>query len=188
MNTYRNALRRRSVVAPIVTLGAFVGLLVCQAWMPADAAEMRHLRRIFTPNSGLSAGAITAPGDLKDLTGVPNGIDRAAVDKAVRDMVAKWNTSAFGGVLSPKFAGAARLEDSLSQVPTNARMTVVRINGLQPISRDIEKRDEAGTQILVRDRVAVEVAIRVTYSLTSGMKTVDGTNEFIIDIEQGYSR
>ncbi|CCQ74895.1 hypothetical protein [Magnetospira sp. QH-2] len=180
--------RRRSVIASLVALGAFTGLIVFDAIAPADAGEMRTLRRIFSPHKGLSGGAITAPGDITDFTGIPKNIDRTVVDKAVRDMAAKWNTPAFSGILSPTFAGLGRLQDSLSQLPNNARMEVVRINGLQPISRNITKRDDAGTKVMVRDRVAVEVEIRVTYTNTGGLKTVDGTNEFIIDINQGYSR
>ncbi len=168
--------------------GLLALLAVDLAPTASEAGEMRSFRRIYTPNSGLSGGATTIPDDLPDIKGVPDIVPRSRVEQAVRDIVSRWNTSSFSGILSPDFRGLNRLLDTLSQVPDDATLHLVSVRGVQPVSRVVTKLNDEGTEILVRDRVSAEVEVRVEYSESGGRTSTEGVNELIIDIEQRYRR
>lgn len=178
-------------------LARTVGVSACGflvfAWVAAtDAAgaEMRGMRTISSPNLPDARVTTATPGSApRDLTGIPATPPRGEIEAVVRDIVKKWNTPAFSGVLADDFRGAAQLLDSLSLVDNTARLELVRINSIQPIRRRVEELTGPGDPVVVRDRVAVEITTRVTYaSSSSGVKSSEGTNELIVDIEQRYVR
>lgn len=144
----------------------------------AHAQEVRQLNRIAVPD----AVQKLPPGARALATPLPVPPER--IDEAVQAVVAAWNTPKLAPLLADYFYDKSRLLDALNtQVPRDAKLRVLSIQGMQTLLQYVQK-NEGGVEQL-KSRVSVTLRTQVEYNdAQTGFQRLDGTNEVILLITE----
>ena len=147
------------------------------------AQESRQLNRIPTPQSA----AKLAPGSLPPgarIAATSHPVSASAVDQAVRQVAAAWNTPDLRPLLASNFFDKDRLLDALNRVPRDARLRVLAVEGINTHAQWIEKRrDGAGEEFV--SRISATVRTQVEFNdPRAGFQRLDGTNELVLLVRE----
>jgi hypothetical protein len=156
-----------------------IALALTLAAFAAQAQESRTLNPIARPPAGGAApAAAVAP---RSFHPVPPELVRAAVEKLVK----AWNTPDLAPLLSERFPDKARLLDTLaSQVPRDARLNLLAIQGIQVLEQRASPAANGIEQEVV-SRVSVTFRTQVEYNdPASGFQRREGVNEAILLVRE----
>ncbi len=138
--------------------------------LPAEAGEARRITTIARPGE-LPSGA------LRPLIVVP--VARDAIEQAVREVAAAWNTSQLSQHLASDMNGGANLQDSLAGIlPRNARLTVLAIQNVATLDQ-YELNGKRTSTVLAVVRTQVEIN-----DPRVGYKCLEGLNEWYFRVEE----
>src|SRR5258706_14046021 len=108
------------------TIARIVVLAALAASFPAPAQESRQMNRIATPQS-----ALRLPQGARAVAAI-KPVRPEAVEAAVRELPAAWNTPLLPGNLAPNFYGKDRLVGAINpQLPRDAKLRVLGIQWMQ---------------------------------------------------------
>ncbi len=139
------------------------------------ASEFGGFNPIAVPESGVAGGAPVE---------VMQPVDPRLVHKAVAQLVETYNLQGLENFLSPTFFNRSRLLDNIgNQIPRDARLRVLSIQGIQTLNQSI-RRQEGQTPLRV-STVSVTVRTQLQFNNpTTGFDRRDGTNEWIFTVYQ----
>jgi len=159
--------RARRLAAAVLALSA----------LAAGAQEFRALNPIRTPKSRPPEGAVRVV--------PPAPVPQAAVEDAVRQVMAAWNTPDLAKHLGGGFYDRSRLADAVaSVVPRDAALRVLSIQGVQLLDQ-YDLAPAPGRPFGVRvSQVSVTVRTQVEFNDAAGFQALDGTNEYVIDVKE----
>ena len=148
----------------------------------AVAAEFRSLRKIATPaTSARPEGAKTVEAFVP--------VDKQAVEAAIREVFAGWNSPGMTGFLAGGFQDAGRLGDSAQSIPKDARIDVLAVSGIQTLDQYIQPAEAPTDPNLLVSQVSVTVRTQIVYNdVGQGYQRIEGTNEYIVEVSQEMSR
>jgi len=149
------------------------------AAIPSTAQESRQMNRIVTPPSE----NMRLPSGARAVAAI-RPVSAQAVEEAVRQVAAAWNTPQLPTYLAPNFYGKDRLVEGINrQVPRDAKLRVLGIQSTQTVAQ-FEQRDERLGEIVV-SRVLVTVRTQVEFNdPRAGLRRLEGTNEFTIRVTE----
>jgi len=153
------------------------------AAVPSPAQESRQLNRIQTPQTATKlAPGMLPPGARVAATSHP--VSASAVDQAVRQVAAAWNTPSLRQLLADNFFDKDRLLDALNRVPRDAKLRVLAVEGINTLAQWIEKRrDGAGEEYVSRVSAIVRTQVEFT-DPRAGFQRLDGTNELVLVVRE----
>jgi hypothetical protein len=158
---------------------AAISIILCAAlpilFTAVRAAEFRNLSPILAPAN--------VPEGTRPVQ-VIRPVSPAIVENTIKELMASWNTPLLRQHLSDRFYDRQRLLDVINTfAPRDARIHVLGIQSTQTLQQYIEE-GENGRPTLV-SRVAVSVITQVEFTDPSlGFETLDGTNQYILNIRQ----
>lgn len=156
-----------------------IAIALLLAAFAAAAQESRTLNPIARPPAG-GASAVAAPPPGGFVPVAPE-IVRAAVERLVK----AWNTPDLAPLLSERFPDKARLLDVLaSQVPRDARLNLLAIQGVQVIGQRVTPL-AGGVEQEVVSRVSVTFRTQVEFNdPVAGFQRREGVNEAILVVRE----
>ncbi len=162
---------RNSTVKVLLLCGTFL----CLA-LPTHAAEFRMLNPIRTPDTALPEGA-------KEVDQI-RPVDRELVRLIMEKLLSAWNGPELTKLLSDTFFDKLRLEFKLTEIPRDAKLRLLGLQGMQTLSQHIQKNDKTGSKDVV-SRVSVTARTQIEFNdLQSGFQRIPGVNEYVIQVKQ----
>lgn len=153
--------------------GALVGALLVLLCASAHAQEFRQLLPITRPAEARATVSFLP-------------VDHRAVEEAVREVVARWNTPQFADTLDETFFDRTRLEDALETVvPRDAKLRLLALQGVQTLEQQVLP-DPTGLPIdTVVSTVSATVRLQAEFNDPfRGFQRREGVNELILKLTQ----
>lgn len=161
-----------------VQLLAVLGLASALVLAPAAARQFRALSPIATPG----APAAALPSGARAVS-TPRPLPRESVDRAVRDVLASWNTTQMEQYLGEEFHDRTRLLDAVdTRAPRDATLRVQSVQGIQTLQQ-YELPGEDGARGRTVSLVSATVRTQLEFTDAQGaLVRRPGVNEFILKI------
>ena len=154
-------------------------VLVCFA-IPANASEFRLLNPIRTPENSLPKGAQ----EVDQIRPVDRDLVRLIMDK----LFSSWNGTDLTKLLSETFFDRLRLEFKMTEIPRDAKLRLLGLQGMQTLNQHIMKNPKTGQKQVV-SRVSVTARTQIEFNdLQLGFQRIPGTNEYVLQVKQNLNQ
>ncbi|RCK78907.1 MAG: hypothetical protein OZSIB_1057 [Candidatus Ozemobacter sibiricus] len=177
---------------------SLLALLATWQVRPAAWAEFRSMQPIATPHqtwtqeptAGAAAGNL--PSDVRPTPEIEKLAQEARARapqfarEAMQRLVLSWNQGDAARHLSADFVDRERFLTSWDgQVPRDARVRLLAIEGIQPLDQDNRLEGSPPTLLHVDTRVSVRATTQIEFNDPQrGFQRREGRNEYIFRIKQ----
>ncbi len=159
----------------IASISLLFGLLVSFA-APVNASEFRLLNPIRTPENSLPKGA-------EEVDQI-RPVDRDLVRLIMEKLFSAWNGPDLTKLLSETFFDRLRLEFKMTEIPRDAKLRLLGLQGMQTLNQHIMKNPKTGKKQVV-SRVSVTARTQIEFNdLQLGFQRIPGTNEYVLQVKQ----
>ncbi len=154
---------------------AAAGLILCliSGLAAVQAAEFRQIRPIPVPR-GEMGGHVLHP------------VSRGTAIKALKQVLAAWNTPKLRDKLSPGYYDAGRVADTVdSVVPRDAAIRLLGVRDVQTYSQEEVVDPSHGGRRYRVSTVAVVAETQVEFNSPSqGFRRLRGVNEYLLQVRE----
>lgn len=159
----------------LARVGFLLLALMCIA-APAIASEFRLLNPIRTPQNSLPKGA-------EEVDQI-RPVDRDLVRLIMEKLFSAWNGPDLTKLLSETFFDRLRLEFKMTEIPRDAKLRLLGLQGMQTLNQHIMKNPKTGKKQVV-SRVSVTARTQIEFNdLQLGFQRIPGTNEYVLQVKQ----
>lgn len=151
-------------------------LVLCSG---SKASEFRLLNPIRTPANSLPKGA-EAVDQIRP-------VDRDLVRLIMKKLFSAWNGPDLTKLLSETFFDRLRLEFKMTEIPRDAKLRLLGLQGMQTLNQHIMENPKTGKKQVV-SRVSVTARTQIEFNdLQLGFQRIPGTNEYVLQVKQNLN-
>ncbi|MEM7406341.1 MAG: hypothetical protein AAF458_13670 [Pseudomonadota bacterium] len=163
----------------LIVLTCVVGVAAALLADVSEAREMRRFNAIRTPQQVAQFGGVQVDPVDRILP-----VDPRVARDAITKFIGAWNTPLINSILAENFVDKSRFLDSTAtNVPRNARLRLLSIQGVQTIAQGRRSSEDGERQLI--STVVATVRTQVEFNdATSGFVRLEGTNDFYLTVTE----